>query len=261
MNARIFPEIEAIYTHWVIWFTLASQDIKLRYKRSMLGPLWITLSMGITIYTMGFLYGNLFNVDLAKYFPYLASGLICWTFISVLIIESGEIFIHSEAYIRNQEIFVSLFIMRMIFRNLLVFAHNLLTFIPMILIFKPTIGLKTLLIFPGLFIISLNVFFLGTVLAIISTRYRDFSQIVKSLVQVVFFLTPVMWMPSALSAKNQWIVQYNPFNQFLNLIRAPLLNESMSAIGLMMVSVSTVIGFALYCLLLKKYKHRIVFWL
>jgi lipopolysaccharide transport system permease protein len=261
MNASICAEMKAIYSHWVVWFSLASQDIKLRYRRSILGPLWITISMAVTIYSMGFLYGNLFHVELSKYFPYLATGIIGWSFISSLILESGQVFIESEGYIRNQESFISLFLMRLILRNTLVLFHNMLTFIPIIIFFKINIDLKTLLIIPGIIIIAVNMFFFGTVLAIIGTRYRDFAQIVTSIVQVVFFLTPVMWMPGALSTNHQWIVQYNPFNHFLNLIRGPLLQETMSLTGLLMISIITIVGFIFYSILVKKYKYRIVFWL
>ena len=261
VNQNIYFELKAIYSNWVMWFSLASQDIKLRYRRSMLGPLWITISMGVTIFSMGFLYGNLFHINLSKYLPYLASGIIGWSFISTLILESSQVFIESEGFIRNQESFVSIFLMRLIYRNVLVFGHNLLTFIPIILICKLGIGLKTLLLIPGLLIIGFNIFCFGTVLAIISTRYRDFAPIIASLIQVSFFLTPVMWMPDALSRNHQWIVHYNPFNHFLSLIRCPLLQTNMSMIGFQMVIVITFIGFALYSFMVNKYKSKIVFWL
>ena len=67
---------------WKIWMALAWQDIKLRYRRSVIGPLWITLSMAITVYSMGFLYSRLFHMDLDSYFPYLVSGMLAWGVIS-----------------------------------------------------------------------------------------------------------------------------------------------------------------------------------
>lgn len=261
MQSHILPELRAIYRQWFVWLTLASQDIKLRYRRSVLGPLWITISMAVTIYSMGFLYGKLFHIELKTYFPYLASGIIGWSFISSLLLESGQVFIESEGYIRNQESYISMFLMRLIFRNILVFMHNILVFVPIIIFFKVQINLKILLLIPGILLIAINAFFYGTVLAIISTRYRDFAQIVASIVQVVFFLTPVMWMADALSENLHWIVDYNPFNQFLNLIRIPLLHREFTAHGMLMVMGMTVFGMSLYAILLGRYKHRIVFWL
>ncbi len=240
---------------------LGSQDIKLRYRRSSIGPFWITISMAVTVYSIGFLYGHLFKVNLDEYFPYLASGIISWAFISTLMVESSNAFIESEQYIKNQENFMSLFMMRLILRNVIIFFHNLLVFVPIILIFHTGVSVKMLLLIPGLLLVSINIFFWGTILAIIGTRYRDFSQIVSSVTQVIFFLTPIMWMPSLLPDKYQWAIDINPFNQFLNLIRAPMMNQTLSLHVMTVVFSLTLVGFMLYALILNKYRHRIVFWL
>lgn len=233
----------------------------MRYRRSSIGPLWITISMAVTIYSMGFLYGHLFKVKLENYFPFLAAGIIGWTLISTLILESSNAFIESEPYIRNQESYMSLFITRLVLRNMIIFIHNLIVFIPIVFFFHVTLSLKSLLLIPGLFIISINTVFWGTLLAVIGTRYRDFAQIITSLVQVIFFLTPIMWMPTLLPERLHWVVTYNPFNQFLNLIRDPLLNNMLQPKTVLLVSLTTVLGLALYAHFLGKYKNRIVFWL
>src|SRR5215831_16136958 len=63
------------------WVTLAWNDIKLRYRRTTLGPLWIVLGLGATVFSVGILYGVLFGNELSQYLPYFAAGLIVWTFI------------------------------------------------------------------------------------------------------------------------------------------------------------------------------------
>lgn len=257
----ILKEMKAIIAQWPIWYMLGTQDIKLKYRRSSLGPLWITISMAVTIYSMGFLYGHLFKVDLSTYFPYLASGIIGWSFISMLIIEGSNAFIESENYIRNQETAMSLYMMRLILRNTIIFFHNILAIIPILFIFHIGISFKILLLIPGLLILGLNAIFWGTLVGIIGTRYRDFNQIITSIVQVIFFLTPVMWLPSLLPDRLQWIIKYNPFNQFLNLIRTPLINQHVTSSTLLTISFITIIGFLLYILFMNKYKHRLVFWL
>lgn len=240
---------------------LGIQDIKLRYRRSSIGPFWITINMAITIYSMGFLYGHLFKVQLKHYFPFLTSGIICWTFLSTIILESSHAFIESEIYIKNQESFLSLFIMRIVLRNIIILAHNLLVFLPILWLFHVIIHLRMLFFIPNLFIIYINAILWGSLLALIGTRYRDFSQIITSLVQVIFFLTPVMWLPTLLPRRLKWITTYNPFNQFLNLIRNPLLNHTIQWQTFLIVCLITILGFFLYIYFLGKYKHRVVFWL
>ena len=257
----VINEIRAIFEKWPIWHMLGTQDIKIRYRRSSIGPFWITISMAVTIYSMGFLYGHLFKIKLENYFPYLATGIIGWTFISTLILESSHAFIESESYIRNQESYMSLFISRLILRNLIVLGHNSVVLIPITFSFNIAFGIKSLLLLPGLLVICLNALLWGSLLAIIGTRYRDFAQIITSLVQVIFFLTPVMWTPNLLPEKFHWVVVYNPFNQFLNLIRDPLLNGKIQAETILLVSFTTLLGFLLYCYFLGCYKNKIVFWL
>lgn len=254
-------EIHAIFRHWPMWFMLGTQDIQLRYRRSTLGPFWITISMAISVYCMGFLYGHLFKVQLEQYFPYLASGIISWAYLSVLILEGVNAFLDSEGYIKNQDSYMSIFIMRMIFRNSIIFLHNLVVFIPIIIFCHVGISFKTLLIIPGILLIVMNVVTWGTVIAVMGTRYRDFAQIIISLVQVVFFLTPVMWMPNLLPDKYQWLVICNPFYQFLNLLRAPMLNAMIDGYSVLIISAITGVGLLLYTYFLRQYKSRIVFWL
>jgi len=261
LNTVVLDEFKAILDRWPIWMMLGNQDIKLRYRRSSIGPLWITISMMVTIYTMGFLYGHLFHLDLDKYFPYLSSGIICWTFISTLITECSNAFIESDAYIRNQEVYFSLFMMRVMLRNTLIFAHNLIAYLPILLIFRTGLGLNTLFLLPGLIIIAFNVVFWGSTLALIGTRYRDFGQIINSIVQVVFFLTPIMWMPSLLPDRYHWIYQFNPFYHLLSLIRNPLMNQSVPYYCLIGAAAMTALGYLMYTYFMGRYKYRIVFWL
>jgi len=261
MYSMALDEVKAIKQHWLIWYTLGFQDIQLRYRRSALGPLWLTLSTAVMIYSMGFLYSHLFKLDLHQYFPYLASGFICWQYIATLLNESSNAYIDAMNYLQNQRTFYSLFEMRIVLRNLLIFAHNFLAFIPIALIFHTGFGWHSLMLFPGLILLSVNGFFWGSVIAALSTRYRDIQQIVGSIIQVVFFVTPVMWMPSLLPERVRWFFDWNPFAQFLAIIRAPLMNQPVSSQAFLVVSLITLLGIYLYMVVMSRVKNRLVFWL
>ena len=262
MKGSIFKsEVKAIVTHWPIWVMLGMQDIKIRYRRSTLGPFWITLSMAVTIYSMGFLYGHLFKIPLQHYFPYLASGIIMWGFISTIIMDSSNTFIESEPFIRNQESYMSSFIMRMLLRNIIILLHNIVVFIPIPFLFPVGFSWHILLIIPGMLIICVNGFIWGGILAIVGTRYRDCAQLVNSLIQVVFFVTPIMWMPKLLPGHMHWAIAFNPFNQILNLARYPLLNYSIGINTWIYTGLITLFGIMLFYYFINKCKYRIVFWL
>lgn len=248
---------------WPIWTMLAYQDIKLRYRRSILGPFWLTISMAITVYSMGFLYARLFHVELAHYFPYLVSGMLAWTMISTIVMEFTEGFAGSDALIKQIKLPYTLHVHRTISRNILIFFHNIFVFIPVLIIFHETapINFKTLLLLPGLAIFYFNAVTFGIMLAIIGARYRDIAQIIKSLIQVIFFVTPVMWGPEILITHYHWIVDLNPFYAFLELIRAPLQGQFPSLASLTMVAGLTILGVVASFTILTRYRSRIVYWL
>lgn len=248
---------------WRVWVMLAYQDIKLRYRRSVLGPFWITISMAITVYSMGFLYGRLFRADLQSYYPFLVAGMLAWTFISSAITELTDTFIVSDSLIKQIKLPYTLYIHRIITRNLIIFFHNLLVMVPIYILFQTgsKINFNTLLLIPGLALIYLNAVMYGIVLAMLGSRYRDISQIIKSLVNVIFFITPIMWSPLILPESDRIFVYFNPFYSFVELIRAPLIGALPSLLNISMVLTVSLVGLLAATHIFIKYRARIIYWL
>jgi lipopolysaccharide transport system permease protein len=246
-----------------IWTMLAYQDIKLRYRRSVLGPFWITMSMAITVYSMGFLYSHLFHIELANYFPFLVTGMLSWTLISALITELLETFTGSEGLIKQIKLPYSLYIHRVITRNLLIFCHNFIVYIPILVIFHATaqINFYSLFIIPGFLLIYINAVAYGLILAMLGSRYRDLVQVIRSLIQVAFFVTPIMWNPNVLSPHFQHLVKINPFYAFVQLIREPMLGHCPSILVYLMAGGLTFLGIGVCSAMFIKYRSRIVYWL
>jgi len=248
---------------WRIWLMLAYQDIKLRYRRSILGPFWLTLSMAITVYTMGYLYSHLFHIQLERYYPFLVAGMLSWSLISSMVIELTDGLIASEGLIKQIKLPYSVYIHRIVARNMLIFFHNIIVIVPIMIIYHSSVrvNFNTLMLIPGLLLVYLNAFIYGMLLAMIGARYRDISQIIKSLVQVVFFVTPVMWSPDILSSKNQFFIDLNPFYAFIELIRAPILGSTPTMANVAMTFTVTFLGGISCWMLFKNYRSRIVYWL
>lgn len=248
---------------WRIWLMLAYQDVRLRYRRSVLGPFWLTISMAITSYSMGYLYSHLFHTDLQTYFPFLVAGMLTWGLISSQISDLTEALSSGGGLIKQIKLPYSLYVHRVAMRNLIVFFHNMVVIIPILAIFHQVakVNLHTLLLIPGLAVAYVNAITYGLILALIGARYRDIAQIIKSLIQVAFFLTPVMWNANILPPKDWFIFAFNPFYAFVELIRAPLLGQVPSLTSLIMVSVVTVIGAAVCYKMFARYRSRIVYWL
>jgi ABC-type polysaccharide/polyol phosphate export permease len=246
---------------WRLWLFLSWQDIKLRYRRSTLGPFWITLSMAITIYTIGLLYGKLLKMDLKLYYPFLAAGMLTWNLISTLVVDGMNIFTESESFLKQMKKPYSTFIFRVISRNFILFFHNVIVIVPIIIIFHVQISWHILLLPVSLFIIWLNAAAYTTIFSMLGTRFRDLTQVITSLMQVAFFISPVMWSPQILPERYKFVVDINPFAQFIEIIREPLLGRLPSLYTMGAVLLITLVGLTIAFLFFAKYRARIVYWL
>lgn len=204
-----------------IWMTLAWQDIRQRYRRSVLGPFWITLTMVVTIAGMGPLYGALLKIKTEEFVPYLALGIITWGLISILILDACNAFIGSDSIVRSVRLPLSLHVFRVVYRNILFFAHNVLAYIPVMIYLKIVPNMQWLMIIPGLLIIVTAAIPLSIILGVFCARFRDMQPIVGSIVQLAFFLTPIFWKPSALGHR-AYVANYNPLYMFIEIVRGPL---------------------------------------
>lgn len=245
---------------WSLWSALGWNDIRQRYRRSVLGPFWITISMGVFITVLGVIYSHIFNIALQTYLPYLTLGYIVWGFISQTTNESSHAFHESERIIRQIRLPYSIFVLRVVWRNFIVFLHTIVIFVPVAALYDVRPGLVSLLALPGLALIYINQVWVTLVLAIICTRYRDVQQIVATLVQLALFVTPIMFPISALGRAT--IIAYvNPLYHLIDLVRAPILGNAPSGLSWLVGIACAVVGWTMAVFLLRRASRRLVFWL
>lgn len=242
--------------------TLGWQDVRQRYRRSSIGAFWLTISMGVMIATIGIVFGQIFKSPMDEFLPFLSAGLILWNFISIVISEGCGGFIAGEAVIKQLPIPLSVHIFRIIWRNLIIFAHNLVIFPLVLIAVQKAPTWDVLMAIPGLLLLLVNLSWIAIFLGIICTRYRDIPQIVSSFLQVVFYVTPIMWLPSLLPSRTgTYMLDLNPFYHFIEIVRAPLLDQEPSPEN-WLVSISVaIVGWAVTLILFGKYRRRIAYWL
>lgn len=257
---RFLKDLKDGFCAYPIWVTLGWKDIRSRYQRSFLGPLWITFSLAVTVSMMGFLYGALLHQKLSEYLPYLSSGMVIWSLISISLNESTSIFIKSSGIIRQIRLPLSLHILRSIVKNLIIFFHNFIVFIIVALIFHVHLTWSIVLFPLALLLLVMNILWVGLFLGTVCARFRDIEPIVASLVQVLFFITPVIWLPSGLGTR-AWLSQLNPLTQYMNILRDPLLGKTPSMDSWIFVVVLTFFGWILTTILLSKYRARVAYWI
>jgi ABC-type polysaccharide/polyol phosphate export permease len=246
--------------NWRLWSMLGWNDIHQRYRRSALGPFWITISMAIFIVLLGLIYSKLFHQDIAVFLPYIAMGLITWGFISGTTTEACTAFIENAGIIRQIRLPYSIYAMRMIWRSFVVFLHTVILIIPIAIYFRMPFGLGSLLAIPGMLLVVLNQIWLSIVIGTLATRFRDISQIVATAIQISMFVTPIMWPVSAIPDA-RFIADINPFYHLIQLVRAPLLGEIAEPLSWIVVLCMCIAGYALAAVALTRASPRLVYWL
>ena len=242
-----------------LWGLLGWQDVRQRYRRSTLGPFWLTISMGALVGGLGVLYSGLFKMDVADYLPFVAAGLIVWGLVSGLITEGCSVFIEAEGAIKQVNLPLSIYVYRVVWRSIIIFAHNIIIYVAAAVLFSIHPGWVGFLALPGLVLLCLNGVWMGLLLGLMSARFRDVPQIVASVVQVTFFLTPIIWKPELLPDR-AFMLDFNPFFHFVELVRGPALGQAPGLVSWLAVLGITLGGWLVTLLMYRRYRWRIAYW-
>jgi lipopolysaccharide transport system permease protein len=244
---------------WRLCWTLAWLDIRLRYRGSVLGPFWLTLSTAAMVGSMGVVYAFLFHMDSREYLPFLALSLVLWGYLNALVTDGCLTYTTVEAMIRSMRMPYSLYGARVVMRNLLVLAHNVVVIVAVFVTLRVWPGVTALLVLPGLVLWLADSLAVCVLLGALCARFRDIPPIVGSIMQMAFFISGVIWKPSQLGAR-EWLLDFNPFFSLLEVVRAPLLGEVPSAFVWVSAAVYSVVLCATSWLLFARVRNRIAFW-
>lgn len=218
----VFAEFAAVQSQWRIWHIMALQDILMRYRRSLIGPFWISLSMGAMVFGVAILFSQIYNMEFKELLAWIAVSFLIWGMVATCLTEGSSALVEAEAHLRSVRLSTPLLAARVVWRNIIVFAHNLIVIFIVLLIAGTQVNYTIFFAIPGLVVICLFSHFSIVVLAPLHLRFRDIGQIVGSVVQIMFFVTPVIWMPGQGRVAGIWL-DLNPLYHLLELVRAPLL--------------------------------------
>ncbi|WP_323029263.1 ABC transporter permease [Castellaniella defragrans] len=234
-------------------------EIRQRYARSKIGPFWLTISMGVMILALGVVYGALFKANLGDYMPMLAVGLVFWTFISSTLTDGCNTYINASAYLRQVSLPRGIFILQNLWRNSIILAHNVIIVLLVLLVFRinalPHLGWFVL----GLALLIVNLLWISLLLAAVCARFRDFPQIIASILQVVFYVTPILFKRDMLD-KYPWLIDINPFAHLIEVVRAPLLAQTVPLLSWQVCGTMALLGCLVTLVLHGRYLSRIPYW-
>jgi lipopolysaccharide transport system permease protein len=257
MAARDLREAASL---WRLCWTLAWLDIVLRYRGSMLGPFWLTLSTGLMVGSMGFIYGTLFKLNLHDYLPFLAASQVLWSFIATLVGDSCTTYTGSEGMIRSVRMPFTLYAGRILLRNLVIIAHNLVVVVVVDAVLWKWPGGHVLFVLPGVLLWLADGLAITVALGAMCARFRDIPPIIGSIMQMAFFVTPVIWKPE-LIGQHEWLLPFNPFFSLLEVVRGPMLGTLPGPLIYLSALLSSLALCGGAWTLFARARSRIAFWI
>jgi len=244
---------------WALWGKLGWNDILQRYRRSLLGPLWLTASMAIMVVSLGLVYSKIFKAELRDFMPFLCAGLLIWGYISAILSEAGALFTGAESYIKQIRLPYSVYVLRFMWSKVIIFAHNFVIYFGILIYFQIWPGSAALYAIPGFFLVTVNGALASMYLGMMSARFRDIPQIIASFIQIVFFITPIMWKPELLG-EHEHLITLNPFFHLVEVVRAPLLGQLPSTENYIAVILITALNAIVAISFFVRFRARISYW-
>jgi lipopolysaccharide transport system permease protein len=199
-------------------------------------------------------------MELHEYLPYLALSLVLWNFVNTLVGEACSVFTEAEGMIRSMRMPYVLYALRVLVRNALVLAHNVIVIVAVFLIFLIAPGPVALLAVPALTLWAVDTIALSLALGAFCARFRDVPPIVASVMQLAFFLSPIIWQPAALGEHARRLLPLNPFYSLFEIVRGPLLGQAPNAATVLSALGYSVVLCAVSWLFFVRVRGRLAFW-
>jgi ABC-type polysaccharide/polyol phosphate export permease len=253
-------DLRAGVTSFELWHLLAWNELTQKYRRSLIGPWWLTLSLAITIGAIAVLFSAIYRLNLTQVLPNMCLGYIVWTMITSIVSEGCLGFMTFRGYIHQARRPLTLYVCWIVWRNVIVFAHNSIIYVIVAIAFGVWPGAAGLLALPGLLITLIGVGAAAMLTGIAAARYRDIPPIVQSVLGVIFFTTPILWEPEQLG-RYIWLAYINPVTYLLEIIRDPLLGRVPPASIWGLAILMCAVGWGITFLMLARFRKRVPYWL
>ncbi|MFZ4603725.1 MAG: ABC transporter permease [Caulobacterales bacterium] len=243
-----------------IWKTLAVNDVAARYRRTKLGPFWLTLSQAALIGGVGLSFSVIFNRPLDDYLVYLAAGMTLWVFISACLVEGPSAFLRGQPWLLAFDMPTSVHIYRCVLTQLIIFAHNFVIYLAVIALISNPVNANTLLALPGLVLVALAMTGVVMILAVLGARFRDVQPAMAALVSMLFMFTPIFWERPFLR-DHAWLADFNPVLHLIDVVRMPLLGQAPTALNWMAATGIAAAMLAGGALAFLRARRNLAYWL
>jgi len=246
--------------NWRVWHVIGIGELRRRYARSRLGQFWLTLSMGTTIAVIGATWALLWKIPLAEMLPFLAVSMVVWQLLSGIVSDATTAFSANAHYLLSQRLPCATVVFALIYRHFVTFLHNAVIVAIVFAAFARPVPLTALLALPALVLAAVAAVWWAYVVATLCARFRDLVHAVQSVLQLAFYLTPVIWKPEFLPEEARWLILVNPFAVHVGIIRDPIMGQPPALLPWLIAAGIAFGGLALALPFIGRYRRRVVYW-
>jgi ABC-type polysaccharide/polyol phosphate export permease len=242
-----------------LWSALAVEDLRDRYRRTALGLAWVVLSFAAFVLVKVTIFGQLTTVSPREFALFVIIGFGLWTHISSLVMDACTAYIHARPWILGAALPYPVFLLQAVYRNWLVFGLIGLV-MGGSLFWKPTPWTASMLwALPAIASYVVTSLWVAALLAPLCARYRDLHQVVQTALRLLFFATPILWMPSA-GGLLATIAAWNPISHFIAIVRDPLIYGTVPLGSWLVVLAVNLVGLPAAAIAYAKTRRNIIFW-
>ena len=242
------------------WLGLGNQEVKARYSRTFLGPLWMTFNLGFSITLVGFVFGTIFGMPAADFVPHLAVSLVIWNFMVSLLNEGARCYIDAAGYIKQLKQPLMLYFFMLVWKNIITLAHNMLVIPIVFAVFLILPDFWIILLPLNIILVVFSVAPFAIVIGVLSARYRDIPQIVANLMSALFFATPIVWKIELLGDKAVFAYM-NPLTHLIEIVRISAFGQLPPISSYLVAFFVGIIGWLLAALVFSRFRSRIAYWM
>lgn len=243
------------------WSYLAGENVRNRYRRTVLGPWWMTLQMAVFIAGITVVFGQIQGLSLRDFLPYAAVGYITFGLLTGMTRAGADVFIRNSSTMKSSRQPLSSLVLREVSIEVIHFLHNMVLFIVIVALRLVPLSPKMLLALPVLVVIALNGLCVGLWLGPTVARFRDVQPLINSILGVAIFFSPVLYHPSALSSSaRRAIFAWNPFTYCISAFRAPLIGAPLLSIYYIGLVLVTAINLGLALVVFTRARSRLPYW-
>ena len=245
-----------------LWGRLGWLDVKRRYRRTTIGPFWTSITLAFYVLTVGTVGAAIWHQNIYDYLPFLVSGMIVWTLVSSIILESCSLFIAGQSLFRNIRFDYSVLAYALVWRNFLVLLHNFAVYFLVVVVLKPSLlGFTALLAVPGLALVLVNAVWVSLLFGMFCLRFRDVPPLVASVMQIAMLITPLFWPADTLTGIRRFVfIDLNPLYHVVDIVRAPLIGQMPDPISYGVMIAMTIGGWWLTYEMFGRFRKRIAYW-